>query len=184
MPEARTSKYVNTPSADYQSRSARLMLAETLLGGTRAMREAGETYLPKNEGESVEKYTSRISRSFLYNVFGNTVTTMAGKPVEEPVLLGDDTPPEYVEWAKNIDNAGRDLTTFTQDILEEAIAKGITYILVDHTQLPMGKDGKPIIPTKEDEKTQNLRPYFFLVNIAKKTYFLKGLKTYRRVLTP
>jgi hypothetical protein len=160
--------HINTPNAYYVSMEPEWKKADDLMGGTIAMRDAGEVYLPKNERESSSKYKARLTRSFLYNVFGNTVSAMAGKPVREPVKMGEDTPDIFLTIAENIDRQGQNLTGFAGVLLEELLSKGIAYILVDYPEAEPGQ-----IISKADEKTLGLQPYFVLI----KAQQLIGYKT-------
>lgn len=129
-------------------------LASSLLGGTPAMRSAGESYLVQNEAESDKKYKARLAGSWLYGVFASTIDTMAAKPFKKPVVVED--VPESIEVdLLNIDNAGRDLTAFSLDVMTQVIAKGITFILVDYPSVDPDNER-----SKQDEIDLNLRPYW------------------------
>lgn len=133
---------------------ADLTLAAALMGGTRAMRAAGETYLPKWPNEEAESYKTRLATSVLFPAFKRTVSTLAGKPFSKPLTIGDDVPPQIVEWAEDIDLEGRNLHTFAHDVMKCAMAQGLCGILVDYPVKPEG------VKTQADERVAGLRPYF------------------------
>ena len=54
-----------TTSAAYDTMAPRWHLIETLLGGTEAMRAAGETYLPRHSEETDKGYEERLSAAVL-----------------------------------------------------------------------------------------------------------------------
>jgi len=131
-------------------------LPRTLIGGTTAMRRAAEDYLPKEEGETNEGYVKRVRRSTLFNAFRKTVSDMTGKVFQRPVVLEDDVPADIVQYAENIDLAGRHINVFAKDVFYDGLQTGINYILVDMPPAVQKADGSA--PTVADE--QGRRPYF------------------------
>lgn len=133
---------------------ADLSLAAALMGGTRAMRAAGETYLPKWPNEDPESYKTRLATSVLFPAFKRTVSTLAGKPFSKPLTIGDDVPPVIAEWCEDVDLEGRNLHTFAHDLMKCALADGLCGILVDYPVKPEA------VRTQADERSAGLRPYF------------------------
>jgi hypothetical protein len=66
---------VSTPSPEQAAMVAEARPIRTLVAGTKAMRAAGEEYLPRQTAESPANYEARKKRSFLYNATGKTVST-------------------------------------------------------------------------------------------------------------
>lgn len=128
-------------------------LAQSLLGGTDAMREAGQQYLPKWPAEEAESYADRLKTAVLFPAYQRTVNTLTGKPFSKPLTLGDDVPETLVAHAENIDLEGRNLHAFAADIMEGALGLGLALILVDYPQRPEG------VRTLADEQALGLRPY-------------------------
>lgn len=149
-----TEKTVDTPNAVQAATAARAALPRALVGGTATMRAAGETYLPKEEGESDAAYKTRKNRTFLFNAFGKTVGDMTGKVFTKPIALGDDVPTPLVEYAENIDMAGRHLNVFARDVFFDALQPGIGYILVDMPRRPKGLPN-----TRAADAEAGIRPY-------------------------
>ena len=124
-----------------------------LMGGTAAMRKAGETYLPKFEAESREAYEARRDSSWLFNGYRKTVRDMVGRVFDKPVELDASAPAQIEGWAKNIDMQGRDLSTFLRAVFEDAISGcGISYIMVDAPP----RNGTV---TRAQAQAANMRPY-------------------------
>jgi hypothetical protein len=144
---------VATPSKAHQEMEAKLRLPRALMGGTRAMRAKGETYLPREAAESVENYKVRLNRSKLFNGFRKTVRDMTGKVFAKPIVLGDDMPEVVQTWCENIDLAGRNLQTFARDVFWDGLVAGVSYILVD---MPQAMENA----TLADERRLGMRPYF------------------------
>jgi hypothetical protein len=123
-----------------------------LMGGTDAMRKAGEAYLPKFPSESPESYKARRDASWLFNGYAKAAKDMAGRVFAKPVELVD-AAPQVAEWCKNIDMQGRDLSTFARQVFEDGVSgAGISYIMVD---APPRQEGV----TQAQAQAQNLRPY-------------------------
>ena len=61
---------VATPNAASMAMAQDWTLIHDLMGGTRAMRSAGEKWLPREPGESPEAYRIRLGRTYLFNGFG------------------------------------------------------------------------------------------------------------------
>src|SRR3990172_12204664 len=110
---ASTTAIVDTILAD-------VTLTGALLGGTDAMRKAGQTYLPKWPKEEEEPYKHRLATSVLFPAFKRTVKTLAAKPLSKPLTLSEDLPDTMIEWLKDVDLQGRNLDAFVATLLEEA----------------------------------------------------------------
>lgn len=114
-------------------------------GGTRAMREAGDRFLPRFPLEEDDAYEDRLARAVLYNAFKRTVKGLAGMAFRKDPALEDDVPIEIrgqeadpdtgqelvIGHAENIDLAGRHLSVFARDVFEAKLIDGHTFIFVD-----------------------------------------------------
>lgn len=149
---------VATPSAAVLAMRASWELARSLLGGTDAMREAGETYLPKWPAEEAESYDARLKMAVLFPAYQRTVFTLTGKPFSKPLTLGDDVPATLKTYSENVDLEGRNLHTFAADTMEAALGLGLGLILVDYPQRPED------VRTLADEQKLGLRPYMVHIN--------------------
>ena len=131
-------------------------LVRTLLGGTSAMRLAGETFLPKYGAELQEDYLIRLKRAVLTNYYGSTVKHLVGKAFAKPLVLQEDVPVQIQEWAEDIDLQGTHLNDFAANLFAEALGIGFAGIMVDYPkQLP----GVSLA----EERASGARPYFGLV---------------------
>jgi hypothetical protein len=128
-------------------------LARALLGGTRAMRDAGEVYLPRWPNEEQGAYDARRKVAVLFPAYARTVQTLAAKPFSKPVTIGEDVPTRLQEFCQDIDMQGRNLDAFAADIMECALGYGLAGILVDYPTKPEG------VRTLADERSLGLRPY-------------------------
>ena len=151
-----------TKDVDKQSSAVAAMQAEwskvdALMGGTSAMRAAGEKFLPKWPQEDQKSYDFRLKTSTLFNGYRRTVENMAGKPFSEPVKWsGIDA--EIEAWFDNIDLSGRNLHVFAHDVFQAALSYGLSHVLVDYPPT-RGEDGNLLYPTVDAEKKAGVRPY-------------------------
>lgn len=151
---SRSPRTVDDPCDDYDEMEQSWALPKALMGGTRAMRDADETYLPKEPLESESAYNSRRDRSVLFNAFRKTVQNLTGRVFAKPIVLQDDVPPAIVEMAEDIDLNGRHLNLFARDVKIDGLTFGLSHILVEMP--PKLPDGA----TLADERASNRRPYW------------------------
>jgi hypothetical protein len=142
-----------TPSLAVQAMSTDWHMIESLMGGTGAMRKAGERLLPKNPAEDKKLYEYRLKLSTLYNAFKRTVETMSSKPFSEPVRLGDDVPTFIKNICGDVDLQGSDLQAFFTDVFNFAMQFGLSHVLVDYPRTEPGQ-------TLADQRKSGVRPYF------------------------
>ena len=144
---------VASPSSAVQAMQPEWALAAALMGGTRAMRAAGESLLPKWPNEDAKAYAVRLATATLFPAYQRTVQTLTGKPFSKPIIVGDDVPAQVVPWLNDIDLEGRNLDTFAAEVMECALAYGICGILVEY---PNAQGAR----TLADERASGLRPYW------------------------
>lgn len=102
-----------------------------LMGGTTAMRSAGEKYLPKFSAEEEMDYRARLNMSWLFNGYLKTVRDMSGRVFEEPVKILTENA-TLATWAENIDLEGNDLSRFAGEVFKDGLSGcGISYILAE-----------------------------------------------------
>jgi hypothetical protein len=134
------------PCIGYEEMAEDWELPQSLLGGTKAMRAAGETWLPKEPAE--DGYDSRLNRSILYNAYGDTLKKLDNRPFSHPMQVMN--LPEELEYLESdVDATGKSLEAFAKEILWDLINFGIAHIFVDHSEHPEVAKGK--ILTKADE---------------------------------
>lgn len=132
-------------------------MMNTILAGTQAMRDAGETYLPRHEQESRANYSERLNRCTLFNMTELTLGTWVGKPFSDPVKLNDDVPAEIVNISDDIDLQGDSITVVARDWFREALSKSFAHILIDMPNINTN-DGR--VRTKEDDLKDGIRPHW------------------------
>lgn len=152
---------VATPSGAYTRMLPRWKMMDALLGGTETMRRSRE-YLPQYDNESNKNYEARLERATLLNMTEQTLDTLAGKPFREAVVLGDDAPEVFEEYAEDIDMQGNNLQAFCRTWFREGWAKGFSHVLVDHpTPEERVDDAGNVVPrTLADDRDEGMRPYW------------------------
>lgn len=143
---------VNEQSPQVVAMSRNWAIAAALLGGTQAMRDAAQKFLPKWPNEEAESYQARLSTATLFPAFGRTLGVMAGKPFAKQLTFGEDVPKKIVEWCDDCDLEGRNLHTFASEMLAEALGFGIGGVLIDYPRVGA-------IRTQAEEKAIGARPY-------------------------
>lgn len=136
---------------------------DALLGGTPAMRAAGETYLPRWPAEEAAAHLARLRTATLFPAFERTVAVMSGKPFSKALTLSKDTPDDIRTWCDDVDMQGVNLHTFAAELMQNtAMSYGFGGFLVDTPrQTPTSGAARP--PTQAEQRSANVRPYFVRV---------------------
>ena len=143
-------------------------LCRTLLGGTKTMRAAGESFLPKYPAEPIPDYKIRLQRAVLTNYYAQTIRHLVGKAFSKPLALQDDVPPQLVEWCEDIDLQGTHFNAFAAEVFREALGVGLTGILVDFPRQTPGA-------SLAEERASGARPYMTMVPVES----ILGVRTVR-----
>lgn len=140
--------------------AARWHVIDALLGGTPAMRAAGERLMPRFPAEELETYTKRVAVSTLFPAFRRTADVLSGKPFAKALTIGEDVPSSLRELADDIDMRGNSLHVFAAKVFKQSgIEYGFGGILVDYPRVSGLK-------TQADEQKAGARPY--MVHISHK----------------
>lgn len=150
----------STTSFAWDSMAPRWNMIDHLLGGTEAMRRAGEIFLPRHAEEDSENYFERLETNTLFNMFELTLDTLVGKPFSDPVQLNDDVPDQIKQYEDDVDLQGNNLTTFCRNWFREALAKSFAHVLID---FPSISDEDRIGRTLATDTEENRRPYWVLI---------------------
>lgn len=165
----------NDPSNKLSAAAAMLEdieLIDDLLGGTKAMRAAGERHLPKFPQEEQDSYNSRLKQSTLLPALAQTVSNMTGRVFAEPVLLGEDVPANIAGMCDDIDLQGNNLQAWGATWFAMGLSHGIVHALVEFPRVEGAR-------TVADEQRLGVRPYLVCIQQAQ----VIGWKSSRGVLT-
>lgn len=144
---------VDTPIEAYNAAFEDWGMIDALLGGTKAMREAGEIYLPAFPKETSPAYERRKKSTFLFAAYKRTVNAVAGRPFQRSITLGPDVPASVGALTENIDRRGNNLTVFAARQFRTLCSHGASHFLVTYPQLGDGA-------TLADAQAENARPYW------------------------
>lgn len=148
---------VSTKNCAYTDMAIHWDLIDDLLGGTIAMRAAGEKWLPKEPKEEETAWQNRLSRSILYGAYANTVDDLVGRPFSKPVTNQGELPEALEEIKNNCDGLGTGLTQFAKELFNKVLNRGLTHVLVDYP-VTKREDGKAL--NMAEEKSMGARPVF------------------------
>lgn len=128
------------------------LIVDALMGGTKAMRAAGRTFLPQWPKEDPVAYNDRLQLSTLLPAYSETIKNMTGRVFAEPIVIGEDVPSEIAEYLENVDNQGNNLQVWAQTLFSKGLSHGLSFVLVDYPQTEN-------LVTRADEIAAGARPY-------------------------
>ena len=150
-----------TPSMAWSGMAPKWDMIDTLLGGTLAMRAAGDRYLPQHPAETKENYINRLHQCTLFNMTELTLDSLVGKPFSQSVKLEDDSPSNILNMVDNIDMLGSNLSTFCRHWFREGLAKAFCHVLVDMPRITPLDASRP--RTLADDQIDATRPYWVFI---------------------
>lgn len=142
----------SAPCAEIAAMAPAWRMISDLLGGTADMRAAGDLHLPQFPHECSRAYEIRRRTAVLFPAFSRTVNILVGKPFSKPITVGDDVPPRIRTMLDDVDREGRNLDSFAAAVARDAMAYGISGVLVD---CPPSNAAR----TVEEERAAGIRPY-------------------------
>jgi hypothetical protein len=172
---------VDATSAAYDLMAPRWDLIDTILEGTEAMRAAGNKYMPQHPEETTKNYNVRLERATLVNQTEQTLDELVGKAFDKPPVLSEKAPEPIVEFSDDVDTLGTGLASFCQNWFRSGTAKAFCHVLVDFTKARPATPDKP--RTLDDDRKENLRPYWVLVQPEDLIFAASKIENGREVLT-
>jgi len=168
-------KKPDTPSLYFAAQREFYPAVNALMGGTRAMRDAGTSFLPQHGGETNEEYAARVASSTLHNVFRMTVRQMTGQAFAKAVTVDPAT--IYEDLLENIDQRGNSISQFLRRLFDGCVQKAEGFILVDMD--PVSDDEQ----TLADSRRAGRRPYFVHIRPDQMLAMQTGVVAGREVIT-
>jgi hypothetical protein len=160
FPADKDPKSPATTSIEWDEMIGTWDMANTLLGGTQAMRAAAGDYLPQHTEETDPNYSERLHVNILFNAMEITLDHFVGRPFSDPVRLNTDVPDRIVDHTKNLDLQGNNMTNFCREWFREGIAKGFCHVLID---MPALDEDARMGRTRADDLAEGRRPYWQLI---------------------
>lgn len=147
IPESQAS--IQTPTSVFQLQHEAARPCLDLMGGTEAMRRAGDSYIMRKEKEPDGSYFCRIERTVLRNAFAQTLGYYRGQVFSRQVALdnkssnlSDDDMQKFRDWSENVDQRGHNLTAWSGNVFTSGLVSGVTFCLVDYPHIEtINEDG-------------------------------------------
>lgn len=147
IPESQAS--IQTPTSVFQLQHEAARPCLDLMGGTEAMRRAGDSYIMRKEKEPDRSYFCRIERTVLRNAFAQTLGYYRGQVFSRQVALdnkssalSDEQMKRFRAWAEDVDQRGHNLTAWSGNVFTSGLVSGVTCCLVDYPHIEtINEDG-------------------------------------------
>jgi hypothetical protein len=98
----------------------------------------GSPYLPQFPNETDADYTMRLRHAPMANIYSDISRNLSSKPFSKTLELDKDTADDLKKLAENIDGQGNNLHVFSREVFKAGLDKGIDWILIDYTDVPLG----------------------------------------------
>lgn len=144
---------VRTQKASFVSGLVQWQRCRDVIAGTDAVKDAGETYLPRLKSQKVGDYRAYKARANFFNGTGRTHGALVGMIFRKPPQSVLPTADLLTIYLQNVDLNGNPIDIFSREVVEETLAVGNYGILVD---FPM-RDLTQQITVAQAEQL-NLRP--------------------------
>ncbi|WP_440216230.1 DUF4055 domain-containing protein [Chromobacterium piscinae] len=144
---------VSTQSPAIKAMAEDWPIIDALMGGTKAMRAAGEMFMPRWPLEDRQEYDARLKTATLYPALSETVEQMIGRVFGDQISRKDVPQRIEDEVLLNVDREGRSLDVFAAAWFGEALQRGVSYLLVNYPRVEGAR-------TMADEKAAGARPYW------------------------
>ena len=141
-------------TTEYEYLYSQWEIVNTLIGGTRAMREAGTRYLIRHEKETEAGYQSRLARSYLFNGLEICANSLSSKPLKDSINLQEKND-QINDLLSSIYNNKDSLETFAFRVFREALMKGVAYALIS------GQENNNT--TLQDDEENPVNPYLVFI---------------------
>ena len=169
---------VDTTSLAYQAMENRWWKMSTLLGGTEAMRDAGEDMAPKHENETQINYDDRVMSNVLFNMTDLTLRTWVGRPFGSKITYSDDFAQHLIPLMDDVDLNGNNIDVFARQWFREGVAKAFSHVLVEFPRIEFD-----VLRTIADDEEMNIRPYLVHIQPEQLIFALADRVNGREVLT-
>lgn len=140
-------------------------MVETIVDGSKAIKAATETYLPKFPDENQSDYDFRLQMAKFTNIYRDVLEGLSTKPFEEEItLIGGDEIPEFInKFVEDVDGFGNNISVFSSLTFFNGINSAIDWIFIDHP--PTGDS----VVSVADAKKNNIKPFWTHV-LARNVY--------------
>ncbi|MBL4870536.1 MAG: DUF4055 domain-containing protein, partial [Robiginitomaculum sp.] len=124
------SKHPPVMHSDYARWSPIWEALRAAIEGQRAIKEAGNKFLPKMEGQNDAEYDAYLARATFYNMVGQTRSGLAGTIFKKkPKIYG--LSPKLLKLTNSITKDGLSLTQLIKNVCDEILGVGRHGVLLD-----------------------------------------------------
>lgn len=145
-------------SSDMESMVAYWDMSDAIVAGSKAIKDAAETFLPKFPDEQAKDYDFRLQMAKFTNIYRDVLEGLAAKPFENSINLikGKEEIPKFVnEFVRDVDGFGSNLTVFASLTFFNGINSAIDWIFIDYPETDNGR-----VRSVADAKKENIRPFW------------------------
>jgi len=134
---------VNSTHPSYDENDEAWQRIRDVMAGDRAIKRAGEKYVPRLDSQTEDEYRAYVERGFFYNATARTVSGFVGMIFRrDPVLqLPADSAalhPVLKEFVNDVDLLGTTLDSYSKNLVQDVVALGRAGTLID-----WGASGQP-----------------------------------------
>lgn len=145
---------VQTPHADYAYRKPDWCKIRAFAEGARAVRKAGEEYLPKLTGQTDAEYQAYKARAEVYGAIDRTIDGLEGAIFLKAPKVEAPKSTEIEAMLADIDLSGKTLIEWIRGQVREVLTVARAGVLIDFT--PAGaKEQRPYLVTYSTERVIN-----------------------------
>lgn len=123
--------------------------------GTKAMRNAGTTYLPQHGGESDEQYAARLRSSVLHNITGRIIDVLTSRPFKKKAFI-QSKDEDIFALNTNFDGTGETFTDFARTLFQEGLWDSQAHVLVDFQEGQKDINGNVIYSPNQKHRARVL----------------------------
>ena len=143
-------------------------MTDTIVEGSKAIKGAGEEYLPKFPDEQQKDYDFRLQLAKFTNIYRDVLEGLSTKPFEEEItLIGTDIPDFVKSFVEDVDGFGNNMSVFSSLTFFNGINSAIDWIFIDHPAVSSSD-----VVTVADAMTKNLKPFWAHV-LARNVYEIR-----------
>jgi len=147
----------STPSLAHAALREDWAMIRAIRAGAKAIKEAGETYLPKFPAEDKDEYERRKKSAPWRPEFEDALRALSSKPFAKEVSLAGEPSPDMAALAEDVDGQGNNLHNFAKEVFEGGVALGAHGILVDYPPTEGAR-------TRAEERAAGARSYWVRIN--------------------
>jgi hypothetical protein len=145
---------VQTPHADYAYRKPDWTKLRAFAEGARAVRGAGETYLPRLAGQTDPEYVAYKMRAEVYGAIDRTIDGLEGAIFLKAPKVEVPKSNDIEALLADVDLMGQTLVEWIRNQVREVLTVARGGVLIDHTPAA-GKEQRPYLVTYVAERILN-----------------------------